>query len=166
MSLEMAPRGKLRMEVWFGPSRSPAAHQCRCSPSTRCHRRSSGHRYASRRPRSPIARYTWSHWASYHPRQVELYVSDETTSSSVASDVEPAKASGTVSVAFDESNGDSYQAQAFLSRLIHGSLRQPIAERKPNSAIPGQTGRTFAAWGPFWPWLTSYWTLWFSSRLR
>src|SRR5438105_3366850 len=36
------------------------------------------------------ATYTWSHWASYHPRQVELYVSDETTNSAVASDVEPA----------------------------------------------------------------------------
>jgi hypothetical protein len=26
--------------------------------------------------------------------------------------------------------------------------------------------RTLEAWGPFWPWLTSNSTFWFSSRLR
>ncbi len=34
------------------------------------------------------------------------------------------------------------------------------------SALADQTGRTFSACGPFWPWVVSNSTRWFSSRLR
>ena len=82
------------------------------------------------------ATYTWAHWASDQPRQVELYVFDETDNGSqVAGVVEPAKASGTVSVTFDEINGHQYQAEGSLFRLIHGTLRQPIADSNRLSQV-------------------------------
>jgi hypothetical protein len=77
------------------------------------------------------ATYTWSHWGSFHPKQVELFVIDETDSQNpqiVVGDVEPARGSGTVSVTFDEINGHSYEAQGSLYRLLKGFIRQPIAE--------------------------------------
>jgi hypothetical protein len=75
------------------------------------------------------ATYTWSHWGSEHPKQVELFVFDETDNGNIAvGDVEPARQSGTVSVTFDEINGHSYEAEGSLFRLLRGSLRQPIAD--------------------------------------
>jgi hypothetical protein len=75
------------------------------------------------------ATYTWSHWGSAHPKQVELFVFDETDNGNiVVGDVEGARTSGTVSVTFDEISGHSYEAEGFLDRLLRGSLRQPIAD--------------------------------------
>jgi hypothetical protein len=42
----------------------------------------------------------------------------------------------------------------------------PLNQSGHRSQSVGQSGRMFSACGPFWPWVMSNSTFWFSSRLR
>jgi hypothetical protein len=51
----------------------------------------------------------------------------------------------------------------FSKRALNGG---PLNQSGRRSAEVCQSGRMFDACGPFWPWVMSNSTFWFSSRLR